>query len=152
MTDQRQDFVEFLKIRHLYIMILMSQICVLIAQMWWVACGWGLLLAAVVWCYMRRKNVQGHDAFSSHYRWLIRTFWIGVFFVTPLFVVATGTVAGHLGIVDLENVPPDTMASFRHARWILKGLYFSWWFGRLLIGYALLRQNREIKHVKTWIF
>ena len=132
--------------------------------------GGVLLSVAIVQCY-RRKHQVAETFFADHYRWLIRTFWIGTGVLMPLATILAvcivwkysdmeylkGLFSGaFFGLEALEakiyeyyraNIKVMIMAVLPTG-----GAVLLWWYIRLLKGYKRLKQELHLPYVGTWLF
>ncbi len=129
-------------------------------------------IGATLVCYSRYKyTVNTH--YQSHYRWMIRTFWIGTGVFLPLaislmtfIVVQFGEMSAFKHIIYMTsdiNALADSIESsvyvFISDNSILLFLTLLvtclpamlWWYARLWRGHHLLIQGRSIDNVKTWL-
>ncbi|TVQ83494.1 MAG: hypothetical protein EA357_06150 [Micavibrio sp.] len=129
-----------------------------------------LFTAVLIVCYYR-SNPNRHTAFFEHYRWMIRTFWIGIFCYMPIAVITVIFMILKLSdrsyFADLETLQanPDLFdQNFRDfvsgnrfliifSALVFWGGAFLWWFARLWKGFRGAQKGEDFRFgsVTTWL-
>ena len=128
------------------------------------------MLVIVLACYLSAK-FGNETPFSAHYRWLIRTFWIGLWLFLPLAtILAMGLILkyGDKSAFDAveqasdATMIPDDMGFKQFmddngtfgliTMLIAWGGFGAWWFTRLWRGFKGLQSGPsfQFKNVKSW--
>ncbi|MDD9899820.1 MAG: hypothetical protein OXT65_02445 [Alphaproteobacteria bacterium] len=122
-----------------------------------------LIAIAAAYIY---KNKYTEPPYDTHFRWVIRTFWIGTGIYLPIMMVLMTVMvmsSVNYGVIylsmqsgaplDLERMTADLIRSnaavFVEAALILFA-YVCWWWYRCIKGYLALRKNKPIENVTTW--
>ncbi len=129
-----------------------------------------LFVAVLLVCY-RRSKPERHTAFFEHYRWIIRTFWIGIFCYMPvasmsiMFLILKFSDMSHFAdFAALQENPEvfeknfnDYVADHKIMMFsiaaVLWGGAFLWWFARLWKGFrgVLAGPDFRFRSVTTWL-
>jgi uncharacterized membrane protein len=86
-----------------------------------------LAIAAIVFAYVFENDAK--NTLTSHYRYLIRSFWIGILY----FGIASVLTLFLIGM-------------------LLMPLCLIWWFIRMAKGLKSLLRREPIANPKTWLF
>jgi len=115
-----------------------------------------------------KKNVQQakDTIFKNHFRWALRTFWIGTAVLLPLAtIIATALIMQFTevtSIIDSLNNQDELMLNIKNymENDMTKVTLLSmipmlpvlvWWLRRCWYGYELLKQNKTIENVTSWL-
>jgi uncharacterized membrane protein len=125
--------------------------------------GAGLLFActlvgiiSLIFAYRGMAQAEGTD-YHSHYRWLIRSFWIGNLVYQPLVLGVAAYLMVSAGVFTESRARDASLAAFAHAKMTVTILWFSmplplwWWIRRCVPGYLALRRDQPVENVGAWI-
>jgi uncharacterized membrane protein len=129
----------------------------------------GLLAMTIAYILANSKKESAKDTpYASHLRWMNRTFWIGSGVIFPLNLIVTcafiaaftdaGAVSAALGGGD----PDITLAALQGylTRYETRIMIITtvttmpaviWWVRRCWVGYALLKEDKPVEKVTSWL-
>jgi uncharacterized membrane protein len=141
-------------------------VCMLMQfHLWTIAPGMVGLLCIFTYANIKQRETKG-TIFESHFRWIVRTFWIGSFYYM---ILAIAKSAYFLMNSDLSMVMDAVregetnklyfleLAYEKNADLALKSYFFVlgsftlWWAWRALRGVYFIRKGAELPKVTSWI-
>ncbi|QPT40494.1 Predicted membrane protein [Oligella ureolytica] len=107
-------------------------------------------LIGIIMAYIKQSDYR-NTIYESHITYLIRTFWLTIFFFISGFVLFfVGSVFSALFIfigIGFITFPLSVMFSYLLYIWA-----FVWFIVRVVIGFISFYDNRPIARPYTWLF
>ena len=117
---------------------------------------------------VRIEKRRKHPILSTHYRWLYRTFWIGMGVYLTIITLAMAAIAAPaLDVTPFENaimngtmMTPEEInttllaqqpASSKYMMIALGGVFALWWLWRCGVGMAALYRQQAVAKPDSWL-